>query len=369
MALLSFAWIADPFWIESHGSSFRCIRNEHTLTVWRAVRALGFLGAITLLTIARAWLARRLRRSGISWGVVAKYALALVLALVCSETYLRRPRPIATAPNGYSPEHIPDPILAWRLKPAAEHQWHAGGRDFSYAVNDEGNRAPSIHTDSDHERATIFVGGESISMAMGNPYEDSFAAALESRTGLQVVDLGVDGYGLDQALIRDREVVDSYPHVRALVTIFHQEVAARAEVEDRPRLRVAQSGNLELVPPTAPWIRDIQLRAIFRGLYHSSDELDDLRAIVRAMVRLAREHDAYPLFVTVTFDTPCLAVEGRPPFLFRTLFEDQNAPRIDVPLPASERLSDDLHPGPRAHVRMANAIEGALRSARVLSAD
>ena len=366
IALLYFAWLANPFWVERHSSSYRCIRDEHTLATWQFLRLSSLGAAVFVLTVVRPWLARQLESSNVGWAGPARYGLAIIVALLCSEAYLRRPKPTPTAPPGYSPEHVPDPVLAWRLKPEAEHVWHQGGRDFSYAVNAEGNRALSIHADSNHERPTIFVSGESIAMGMGNPYQDSFAALLESRTGIQVVDVGVDAYGLDQACMRDREVVSSYPHVVAIVTIFHPEVAARAEVEDRPRLRVNANGGLELVPPTAPWIRDIHLRAILRGIYHSSAELDDLRAIVRSIAKLARDHAAYPLFVTVTFGSPCIDVEGKAPFLFRALFEDQNVPHIDVPLPASERLSDDMHPGPKAHVRMANAIEKALRDANVL---
>jgi hypothetical protein len=366
IAIAAWVWCADAFWFERHANAYRCIRDPHTLSLGNFSRWLAGVIALVLVLVVRPRVGRRVARNGISWAAVGRYALAIVLALGCAELILRRPAPFMTAPDGYSPTHIPDPRFAWKLAPSAQHTWHANGRDFLYAVNDEGNRAASIDAHSDHTRPTILIGGESIAMGMGNRYEDAFPALLEAQTGIQVVDLGVDAYGLDQIFMRESEVTSTYDHPLALVTIFHPEVAERSEVEDRPRLRVNDSDALELVPEPPVWVRDIRLRRIFRNLYHGTAEVDDLRAIVRDAAALARAHGAYPLFVTMNFLGPCLDVKGAPPFLFRTLFEDQNVPHIHVFLPANERLSDDLHPGPLAHKRIADAIANALHDAHVI---
>ena len=364
--LLVFAWRTDPAWIERHMSSLRCIENPRTLTAWTAARITACVLAAVFVLVLRPRLRPRVLASEGLAAATGRYVVMVVLALLCAELYLRRPGPPYLAPEGYSPQHMPDPVFAWRLAPAAQHTWHAGGRQFLYAVNDEGNRARSIHDDSRHDEPTILIGGESIAMGMGNAYEDGFAARLENDTGIQVVDLGVDAYGLDQTYMREAEVLPSYSHPIAIVTVFHPEMAERAEVEDRPRLRVDDHGALRLVPPTPLWIREIQLRRILRGLYHSSSELEDLRALVRATADLARSRGAYPLFLTLNFSDPCLDVEGRGPYLFRSLIDEQGVPRVHVAISQSERLSDDQHPGPAAHERIAQAVEKALRDAQVI---
>ena len=367
LAIAAWVWKADDFWFELHANACRCIRDPRTLSRGSLLRwsmlAISLFLALWLRPRASRWIAG----SATPFASSARYVIAIVLALGCAELVLRRPGPVLPLPpEGYCPTHIPNAALGWSLAPNAHHEWHAGGRTFEYAVNADGNRASSIVSNSDRQRPTILLGGESIAMAMGVPYDEGFGALLESRTGLQVVDLGVDAYGLDQAFARERDELPKYEHPVAIVTVFHPEVAERAEVEDRSRLRIGEDGALVLVPPTPAWIRDIRLRHVFRELYHSSAELEDLKAIVRATLALAKQRGAYPLFVTMNFLEPCLAVNGREPALFRDLFDEQNAPRVHVFLPANERLSDDPHPNPLAHRRIADAVEKALQAAHVL---
>jgi hypothetical protein len=214
----------------------------------------------------------------------------------------------------------------------------------------------------------MLVAGESIALGMGLPYEESFAAVLEDRRGVQVVNAAVHGYGADQAYLRAKEALAPYTHLVALVSVFVPEMVTRAEAEDRVRLRLGPDGALALSPATPGWWRDLRLRALWNNTvpYHGDEPIADLRAVVRATVELARGRGAYPLFLATNFDAPCLDVEGRTPWLYRTLFEEQGVPFVRVELTPSMRVgSDEWHPGAQAHARLADAVEAALGEAHI----
>src|SRR5262249_38715383 len=137
---------------------------------------------------------------------------------------------------------------------------------------------------------------------------------------------------------------------------------------DQPHLKSDGNGGLLRVPPKPAWLRDLRLRSLLRRLvdYHGDAEVEDLRAVARATATLARERGAYPLFVTTNFEAPCLAVDGKSPWLFRPLFDDQGIPRVNVDLPPSAKVGPaDPHAGQAGNTLLADAVETALRSAHV----
>ena len=101
----------------------------------------------------------------------------------------------------------------------------------------------------DLARPAFVATGESIASGYGLDYDDTFAARCGRDLGLEVVDVGEGGYGVDQAYLR---VVDLLPRVRhpvALVTVFVVNELGRSLRDDRPRLALDGAGRPTLLPP------------------------------------------------------------------------------------------------------------------------
>lgn len=369
--LLVWAWCADASWLERHAHDYRCLHSLDIVHKVNVERVIAVVAAVVLLFFVRPRLGRAVARTGVTAGGIGRVGLAIVLALVASEIILRKTgrAPPPPPPNTVFPPTRPNDAYVWGLEPNATFQSHAGDRKYFFYVNAEGNRARALDAVPDHARPTIFVAGESIAEGVGVPYEETFAALLEDRLGVQVVDVAVQGFGADQAYLRTAEVVATYAHPIAIVTVFLPEQATRAEVEHLPHLRASADGGVERVEPAPAWLRDLRLRSVFLRTigYHGDREVEGLRAVARATEALARSRGAYALFVTTNFGPACVDVDGRSPWLFRTIFDDQRIPRVHVAVtPELEAGPGEPHPGARAHRLFADAIERALRAAHVV---
>ncbi len=99
----------------------------------------------------------------------------------------------------------------WALRPSTRYV----GRDGeTITVNDRGYRG-SLHPDppAPGVRRVVML-GDSITFGTGVGDADTFSNRLDALPKLEVVNLGVDGYGTDQALIRlEREGLAYDPHV------------------------------------------------------------------------------------------------------------------------------------------------------------
>jgi hypothetical protein len=373
VAVIVWAIRADVFWFESHAYGVRCIKEPRLFRVASAARIAGFAGGALLLLIVRPRLGRLIARRGPpSLAATGRVLLAVVLSLVATEVILRKPWKPAPPPppeERYCPPIRPLPALTWGLVPSVDCTWKAGGREVAYSVNAEAQRVRSSRVPIDRARPTVVIAGESTALGLGIPYDETFIGLLEDRLGVQVVTLGVQGYGADQAYLRTEEVLPSYAHPIAIVTVFIPELVLRAETEDRTRLRVGEGGALALVPPSPVWLRDLRLRALWKDAipYHADAAVADLRAIVRATAELARARGAYPLFLATNYDPPCLDVAGKRPWILRTVFDEQDVPHVDVDLPTSMQIDTyDKHPNSEGHRRLSAAVEGALRASRAL---
>jgi hypothetical protein len=368
LLLAGLAWTLDPFWVELHGNALRCVTDPHELSLGNFARWIAAFSSVFLMFIVRPYAARLADRSGISIAGTARIALALILALVTSEVLLRKPWKAAAAPLAcpICPPTIGNDRTYWQLAPSTKHVWQGPHDTITYFTDSDGSRVASLETHPDPNRPTIVVGGESIALGIGVNYEDTFAGVLERDLNVQVIDTGVFGYGMDQAYLREEDILPKVVHPIALITVFVPQQIERAELDSRNALVANDAGNLEMRSPLPAWFRDLQLRRLWRGLYHDDQQLRDQRAIARATVALAKQHGAYPLFVTTNFLEPCLPVRGQSPALFRVVFDDQGISRIHVDLPANQRVDGDPHPGPLSQLALAKAIEKALHDAHVL---
>jgi hypothetical protein len=367
ICFVAFAIIAGPHWVEIHRNPVRCITDPHQLSLGNFFRWLAGFLALVLLALTRP-LGRFAGRIGISRGGWLRVSLAVFLALGASEVILRKPWNAAapSLPCPICPDGTPSARYSWQLTPSQTHVWQGPHDTITYFTDADGNRSASVGTTPNHDLPTLILGGESITLGIGVNYEDTFAGILAKDLQVQVVNTAVFGYAMDQAFMREEDIFRQYSHPIALITTTIPEQVERFDVDYRHRLEVDASGGLETVPPLTPWIRDLQLRHVWRELYHSSAEIEDMRAIARATVALAKERNAFALFLTTNFGSPCLDVKGESPALFRTVLDDQGIPRVHVDLPPNQWVEGDLHPGPVSHRALAHAIEQKLHEAHVL---
>lgn len=99
-----------------------------------------------------------------------------------------------------------DSQTGWSYNPSTSYYGIYGGIEHHFDAN--GNRARSANWSSDSKKQKIVFIGDSVTFGTGLSFEESFVAQIEENLNqkydieLQVINLGVQGYGTDQALIK-----------------------------------------------------------------------------------------------------------------------------------------------------------------------
>ncbi len=106
-----------------------------------------------------------------------------------------------------------DETYGWSLAPGARAVSKATGRPVEYLVNAQGLRGPDITYDKPEGVHRVVLLGDSHTFGFGVPEEARFSDLLEGYLpGVQVVNMGVSGYGIDQELLLlEREGVRYHP--------------------------------------------------------------------------------------------------------------------------------------------------------------
>jgi lysophospholipase L1-like esterase len=125
------------------------------------------------------------------------------LALLVAEITLRSLRSFAT--DDHSEFLVPHPTLGWMLQPNARYQAAIDGELFEIAYNGRGWRDIE-RTPAPSDDPRVVVLGDSFMEGYTVPLEQNFHRQLESRLrgslpALEVINLGVSGYGTLQALL------------------------------------------------------------------------------------------------------------------------------------------------------------------------
>ena len=89
-------------------------------------------------------------------------------------------------------------------------------------TDERGIRVPTPDTRLDPDLPTVIFVGGSYTMGYGLPFEDTFVGQLASYPDFpyQVVNLGVEAYGTDQALLRLRRYMDAFDTVAVVYTFL-----------------------------------------------------------------------------------------------------------------------------------------------------
>jgi len=227
-------------------------------------------------------------------------------------------------------------------------------------------RSPEDHVDLD--RPSILFTGESITSGFALPYEETYGAMVGQDLDVQAVNMGVQGYGNDQAYMLLHGALSRFTHPLATVTLVLNLEIERNTWVDRPHFVVRDDGTWTFeARADEGWLATSPVRALFESFYHSDEALRRARATIRATAKDSRARGAFPLFVLTNSGGMCLPDDTGNPSIERTLFEGLDVVHVrvdteDVWVPEIE------HPDVRGHRRIADAIEGALREHGVVAA-
>jgi hypothetical protein len=253
----------------------------------------------------------------------------------------------------------PDPRTGWVWKGPYTRTTTQAGRSIDFAFDEHHDRVRAAGDREDPDRPTILLVGESIMAGHGLTWDESLAGQLGAQLGVQVVTLGVVGYGCDQAFVRLYDALRRFRHVDAIVTLFFPGLVDRVGWADRPRL--AFDGDEPVVSPPHPGLwRDLRVARVVSELLPYRDEasIELTGEIFRQTARLARTRGARALFLT-----PHLGERPRPPGDARLIDELLTRQHLEVvdPTWVFEPIEPgDLHPNARATRAMAAAVVRAL---------
>jgi hypothetical protein len=154
------------------------------------------------------------RTRAAEWALAVASALSVVLAAGAAELALRVARPSFLRHSRVEHPHVYSEAYGWALRPGTRYVGRGGE---TITVNARGYRG-ALHPDVPAPGVTrVVMLGDSITFGTGVGDADTFSNRLDARPELEVVNLGVDGYGTDQELIRlEREGLAYHPHVVVL---------------------------------------------------------------------------------------------------------------------------------------------------------
>ena len=290
----------------------------------------------------------------------ARVALAVGLALCVSEVALRAlgmPRKHDFRGSCDNEMGQPDPRTGWVWRGPYARTVDQGGRPIDFAFDEHHDRVAAPGDAEDPQRPTVLLAGESIMAGHGLTWGESLAGRMGAALGVQVVTLGVDGYGSDQAFVRLYDALPRFTRVVAVVTLFFPALIDRVSWVDRPRLAFEGDQPVVSAPRPGLW-RDLRLVRLATDLVPYRDEasIELTGEILRRTARLARARGARALFVT-----PELGRRRSPgdSALLDQLLVRQGLEVVD-PDWQYETLPGDNHPNAAATGRMAEAVIEAL---------
>lgn len=153
------------------------------------------------------------------------------------------------------PPHIGQlhPTLGWALKPGASGTSKRTGYPIHYAINSKGLRDVETTYEKPANTTRIVLLGDSRTFGFGVPIEKHFSMLIEGyfRDGkVECINMGVDGYGVDQELLFLRQEGFKYQpdFVIALVSHFgnHRHMHDMRWNMGKPRFILQEDGELKL---------------------------------------------------------------------------------------------------------------------------
>jgi hypothetical protein len=270
-----------------------------------------------------------------------------------------------------------DPELGWSYIPnrSVTQRFGSDGHPITMYFNDIGARVgePRRHFDSTSPTA-LFV-GDSYTFGHGVTYEESFVGQFERNSGLpfQVVNLGVQGYGTDQAFLALKRHVEEF-NTKVVVYTFLLEHVKRNDNADRrliysdakflgtkPRFALKRDGTLEVVEKPRRYEEMTQLRLwqlvqLAWAKYGPPPSMELTRALVRDMKDYVEARGATFVLILWTYrhSLPPGQQAGQffPGIHLNVIDTGAGAP-VDWD---SWHIPGERHPDARAHARIARLL-------------
>ena len=147
-----------------------------------------------------------------------------------------------------------DPDLGWSLKPGARGSSKATGARVDYAINSRGTRGPEFTPEKAPGVLRVLVLGDSHTFGFGIPEPETYANLLAGYfKDVEVINLAVSGFGVDQMLLRLRR--DGFPLNPDIVVCYVPHYADFRHIQDsmwgmgKPRMRLTDGAlTLENCP-------------------------------------------------------------------------------------------------------------------------
>jgi hypothetical protein len=164
-------------------------------------------------------------------------------------------------------------LLGWDNPATVTRLSNCVGQEVTYSYNPTRVR---MHGDRKPEDSVILAAGGSYTQGYDVADDDTYPAALERILGVPVANLGVGGFGPDQALLKLESLIEHFPRARvALLSIFYPDTS-----------RMMNSFRPVFFPNTGvdfglkPFVRDGAFQALAEG-----DPFRDLAAMRSAAER------------------------------------------------------------------------------------
>lgn len=362
LGLILIAALTGRQWLDRHVLPHMFLSQGQQLLWWRVERIDALLLGLALILLVRPWAADRIRRDqGRELALQSALALiAILLSGLACEAVLRTAtwQGIDRWAATEEPRRIPDPRLGWGNMPGRVGVDAFGGRRIAYAIDAEGRRIAAPDRPLDPTRPTILFTGESIMLGFRLNWDETLAGRIETATGLQSVNLAVNGYGTDQSTLKLAQELPRFRQPKAVVALFAPTLMERNLDEDRPHLDAALRWH-----PARPMWR-LQRLAKNMVLYHSTQRIDDgiamTRAALVATARAARARGTAVLILVPGFG-PELSAERA---VTHRVLDEAGLPYVRVRIDPAWRIAGDGHPDARANLLMAHAVMAELARQR-----
>jgi len=276
-----------------------------------------------------------------------------------------------------------DPELGWSYIPnrSVTQRFGSYGRPILMHFNDIGARVGEPERRFDSTTPTVLFVGDSYTFGHGVTYGESFVGQFEGNSGLpyQVVNLGVQAYGTDQALLSLERRMQDF-NTKVVIYTFLLDHVKRNDNADRRLIypgakflgtkpRFALRGNGRLVEVEKPrkyeemvQLRIWQLMQLAWTKYGPPPSMDLTRALVWEMKEYVESRGA--TFILVLWTNRHSLPPGQ---LAGQLFPGIRLNVIDTGAGAppdwdSYHIPGEYHPDARAHARIARLIEEKFRA-------
>jgi hypothetical protein len=253
------------------------------------------------------------------------------------------------------PRRIPDPRLGWIWAPARTGHKTIGGRTIDYALDPAGYRVNRVEEPVDPNQPAVLFIGESVMFGEGLKWQESIPAQVGAIMELQSANLGVHGYGNDQAYLRLQTELPRFRRPVAVVSLFMTALFGRNLDQDRPHLGPGlvwlpakhDSRLATLAKLFVPYRADATVQ---RGVTVT-------REVFQATSELACAHGAIPLVVVLQFGEEYPSER----LLSHRILDDATFPYLVIEIDPAWRLPWDRHPDARAARAIAVAVAAELR--------